>query len=239
MLVCFAVWTAVSALLGEQRRFFPWPWQVLAELLRTLVTAECWIDVMGTLSRTVVAFTVGTLLGGPIGILLGYRHSWYEAARVPIDFMRSVPIPALFPVAMLFFGIGDTAKIVSVAVGCGLIVLVNSAGAVRNTPEIYKYLGQILSLSRRERFWKVTLPAALPEIANGLRVAVSVTLILVVVLEMFVGSSKGLGLRLYNDQQIFRIKDMYASLLMIGGLGYFANVGLAYLQERFVHWSGK
>jgi NitT/TauT family transport system permease protein len=85
----------------------------------------------------------------------------------------------------------------------------------------------------------VTLPAALPEIANGLRVAVSITLILVVVLEMFVGSSKGLGLRLYNDQQMFRIKDMYASLLLIGGLGYLANLGLASLQERLIHWSTK
>ena len=153
--------------------------------------------------------------------------------------MRSVPVPALFPVAMLFFGIGDTAKVVSVAVGCGLIVLVASAGAVQNTPEIHNFVAQMLRLSRRATFWKVRLPAALPEIANGLRVAISITLILVVVLEMIVGSSRGLGLRLYNDQQIFRIKDMYATLLLIGAIGYLANVGLAALQEKLVHWTGK
>lgn len=106
-------------------------------------------------------------------------------------------------------------------------------------PFIYHLVARSLRLNRWDGFWKVTLPASLPEIANGLRVAASIALILVVVLEMFVGSAKGLGLRLYDDQQLFRINDMYGTLVLIGGLGYVANWGLGVVQERFLHWSGK
>jgi NitT/TauT family transport system permease protein len=239
VVLCLTLWVVVAAALGDLRRFLPWPWVVALHLVRTLGTAQCWLDIALTAARTVVAFAIGAVVGVPAGLLLGLNPKYYEASRVAIDFVRSVPVTALFPVAMLFLGIGDTAKLACVALGCALIVLVHSAGAVRNTPFLYGLVARSLRLTRWGAFGKVTLPASLPEIANGLRVASSIALILVVVLEMFVGSAGGLGLRLYDDQQLFRISDMYGTLLLIGGLGYLANWGLGMMQERFLHWSGK
>lgn len=237
--VCLGLWVAVAAAIGDLRRFLPWPWEVAVHLGQTLATEQCWLDVALTSARALVAFATGAAVGVPVGLLLGLNPRYYDASRIAIDFVRSVPVTALFPVAMLFLGIGDAAKLACVALGCGLIVLVHAAGAVRNVPFIYNLVARSLRLTRWEAFWKITLPASLPEIANGLRVAASIALILVVVLEMFVGSSGGLGLRLYDDQQLFRINDMYGTLLLIGALGYLANWILGAMQERFLHWSGR
>lgn len=236
---CLALWVVLAAALGDLRRFLPWPWVVAQHLAMALATTQCWLDIAMTTARMVVAFAIGAAVGVPAGLLLGLNPKYYDASRVAIDFVRSVPVTALFPVAMLFLGIGDSAKLASVALGCALVVLVHSAGAVRNIPFLYGLVGRSLRLTRWGAFWKITLPASLPEIANGLRVAASIALILVVVLEMFVGSARGLGLRLYDDQQLFRINDMYATLFLIGGLGYVANWGLGMLQDRLLHWSGR
>lgn len=239
ILSSIALWIAIAASIGEFRRFLPWPWEVAGHLWRMLASVECWTDIALTAARTIVAFGMGIILGVPLGMLLGLTPRCYDVAQVPVDFIRSVPVTALFPVAMLFLGVGDAAKLACVTTGCALILLVYSAGAVRNLPDIYNLVAQTLRLNRWQAFWKITVPASLPEIANGLRVAASISLILVVVLEMFIGSTRGLGLRLYDDQQLFRIHDMYATLFLIGALGYFANVGLAILQERLLHWAGK
>lgn len=239
VLGCLALWVLLSVLLGDLRRFLPWPWEVARHLLEALAVRQTWVDIGLTTARAILAFALGAAFGVPAGLLLGLNPKYYDASRVAIDFVRSVPVTALFPVVMLFFGIGDAAKLACVALGCGLIVLVHSAGAVRNVPFLYGLVARSLSLTRWSAFWKVTLPASLPEVANGLRVAASISLVLVVVLEMFAGSSAGLGLRLYDDQQLFRIDDMYGTLFLIGALGYSANWALAAVQQRFLHWSGK
>jgi NitT/TauT family transport system permease protein len=198
-----------------------------------------WQDLGMTLLRTLAAFIIGAAIGAPLGLGLGLQRRIYDVMQVPVDFIRSIPVTALFPVAMIFFGIGDSAKLATVTFACALIILVNSAGAVRNLDPTYAHLAQLLRLSAAKRLWSITLPAALPEIANGLRVAASISLILVIVLEMFVGSDAGLGRRLYDDQQLFRVVDIYSTLLLIGFLGYGINAALVMAQHRWVHWAGR
>lgn len=233
------VWTMVSAALGDLRVFLPWPWEVFAHLVAILGTADCWDDIAQTGVRTLVAFIAGVVIGVPLGMLLGLHHSVYRATMVPIDFIRSIPVTALFPVAMLFLGVGDAAKLACVTLACGLITLVTAAGAVHHRPKIHGQVGRMLEMSRSRQFCQITLPAAFPEVVHGMRVAVSIALILVVVLEMFVGSERGLGMRLYDDQQLFRTHDMYATLVLIGAFGYLINTGIRALENHFLHWADK
>lgn len=180
--ICLSLWVALTAASGDLRRFLPWPWEVAAHLAQTLTTMRCWLDIALTSARAIVAFAIGAVVGVPLGLLLGLNPRAYEASRVAIDFVRSVPATALFPVAMLFLGIGEASKLACIALGCALIILVHSAGAVRNAPFIYRLVARSLHMTRWGTFWKVTIPASMPEIANGLRVAASIALILVVCL---------------------------------------------------------
>jgi ABC-type nitrate/sulfonate/bicarbonate transport system permease component len=86
---------------------------------------------------------------------------------------------------------------------------------------------------------KVVLPEALPQIAAGLRLALSLSLIIVVVLEMFIGTTRGLGFAIYNAHMTYQIPDMYAFLVLAGLIGYFINQGFAKVQEKVIHWAGK
>src|SRR5438105_955033 len=104
VLVVFA-WLLLSASLGGLRTFLPWPWEVATRLLTALGSTTCWVDVGSTASRAVLGLTIGTALGVPCGIFLGLHTRWHEVLRVPIDFLRSIPVTALFPVAVLFWGI--------------------------------------------------------------------------------------------------------------------------------------
>jgi len=86
---------------------------------------------------------------------------------------------------------------------------------------------------------KVVLPEALPQIAAGLRLALSLSLIIVVVLEMFIGTKRGLGLLIYNAHMTYQIADMYAFIVLAGLIGYFINQGFVKLEDKVIHWAGR
>jgi NitT/TauT family transport system permease protein len=90
-----------------------------------------------------------------------------------------------------------------------------------------------------QQFTKVILPETLPQVFVGLRTAVSIALILVVVTEMFIGTTLGLGYRIYNDQLMYKTSEMYALILLVGIIGYVLNQCFALAEKKLVHWGGK
>jgi NitT/TauT family transport system permease protein len=98
---------------------------------------------------------------------------------------------------------------------------------------------QVMGVSRWHVFKDIMLMESLPQTFVGLRTGVSMALVIVIVAEMFIGSETGLGHRIIDAQQLFNIKDMYASILITGAFGYLLNLGFLLIEKRCVHWSGK
>jgi len=217
----------------------PAPAEVGRALLHNLLTGSFWAATAMTLARSVVGFALATFLGIPLGLVVGYFPRVYQTLGTLIDFFRSLPATAMFPVFMLFFGIGDMSKIAVVVFACGLIVTVNTAYGVKNANPTRSLVAKILRASSCFVFFKVILPNAIPEVTAGLRISLSLSLVLVVVSEMFAGTSAGLGQMIYDMHLAFRIPQMYSAVAVTGVLGYGMNRLFLVWERRYVHWAGK
>jgi NitT/TauT family transport system permease protein len=171
--------------------------------------------------------------------MLGSAEGAYRSVEFLIDFFRSTPSSALIPLFLLIFGITDINKIAIASFGSMLIVLFNSAYGVMNAKKTRVMAAQIMGVSKWHVFKDVMLMESLPQTFVGLRSAVSMALVIVIVAEMFIGSETGLGHRIIDAQQVFNVKEMYCSILVTGALGYGLNLLFLLVEKRLIHWSGK
>ncbi|MBP2197437.1 ABC transporter permease [Pantoea cypripedii] len=238
-LLLFLLWqTAVSAK-WLNPVLLPSPGETLGYLFSALADGSMNRDIGDTLYRTLMAFIVAAVLGVPLGVMLGSSERLYRSVEFLVDFFRSTPSSALIPMFMLIFGITDTNKIAIAAFAAVLVILFNSAYGVMNAKKTRIMAAQVMGVSRWHVFKDIMLMESLPQTFVGLRTGVSMALVIVIVAEMFIGSETGLGHRIIDAQQLFNIKDMYASILITGAFGYLLNLGFLLIEKRCVHWSGK
>lgn len=215
--------------------FFPDLTKVVVSLGRQLSDFPLWHDVGATTSRAIIGLALSCLIGLPLGLFLGRHFALYRHAALPIDFIRSIPAATLFPLFILVFGIGDASKIAVVCYGCTFIILVAGIYGARSVLPSDARVAALRSLRARPihiyRF--VILPVALGSILSGLRIATSVAFVLVVITEMFLGSNDGLGKRIYDTYLAYKIPDMYATLMILGCLGYAANLSVERLEQTY------
>ena len=216
---------------------FPNPLCVWGSFFAVLLTPDFYFDFFVTFLRVVVAIFFSIFIGIPIGLFLGYYKWVYDNFEFLIDFLKSLPVAALFPMFILFFGIGDMSKIVSGAWLTSLIIIVNTSYGVRHARRSYVDVARVYSVGWSYKFTQIIFFQALPNIFSGIRVGVSISLILVIIFEMFVGSNFGIGYSIMEAQFAYRIPEMYALILMTGFLGYFLNKILVNVEKRVVHWT--
>lgn len=230
-------WVAVAAGLTNEL-FLPSPVAVARSLVTLMLGNQFTADILATLFRTAVGFLISAVLGVAVGLALGADRRIYNHFEFVIDFFRSIPATALFPLFILFFGVGDAGKVAVVIFSCSLIVLINTAYGAMNSRKTRLMMARIFGASPLQRFAKIVFPEALPQIFVGFRTAISIALILVVVTEMFIGTTQGLGFRIYNAQLMYRTPEMYAAILLTGMLGYALNQCFGLLERRLIHWKG-
>ena len=216
---------------------FPNPIIVLKIFFSLFISKEMYLDLLLTLYRVILGIIISILIGVSFGVFLGYYNKVYDQFAFIIDFFRSIPVTALFPLALLFFGIGNTSKILLAAWVATLIIIVNTFYGVRHANKAYFKMAKIYNLSKFYVLSHIVFPAALPSIFSGIRVGVSLVLIVVIVSEMFIGSVNGLGYSLLNAQLTYNIAKMYAFIIITGLLGYFLNRIFLFLERRIIHWT--
>ncbi|MFN9726987.1 ABC transporter permease [Acidovorax sp.] len=192
-----------------------------------------------TLERTLMAFGIATAIGMPLGIALGSNERAYRSVEFLIDFFRSTPASALIPLFLLIFGISNVNKVAIAAFGAFLIVIFNCAYGVINARKQRVAAAKVMGASRWQIFKDVLFWESLQPSFVGLRSAVSMALVIVVVAEMFIGSENGLGHKIIDAQQVMNVRVMYAAIMAAGILGYALNIAFLALEKRIVHWSGR
>jgi len=237
--VLFIIWDLAVRLGFIKAILLPMPADTIGTLLSGLAGGPLLTDFAVTVWRTLQAFLIAAILGVPLGVLLGSNEKAYRSVEFLIDFFRSTPSSALIPLFLMIFGVSDVNKVAIAAFGALLIVVFNSAYGVMNARKQRVMAAKVMGASRWQIFRDVLVWESLQPTFVGLRSAVSMALVIVIVAEMFIGSDSGLGHRIINSQQVMNVKDMYASILAAGALGYALNILFLVAERRIVHWSGR
>lgn len=235
----FAVWWLAAAGQWISPKLLPDPVSTLATLGTSIYDGSILGDFFGTLKRTLGSFAIAAVLGVPVGIVLGSDKRIYGALEFVIDFFRSTPATAMFPLFLLIFGIGEESKIGVAAFSAWLVIVFNVAYGVINARPGRILAARVMGASRMRIFRDVMFYESLPQTCVGLRLGVSYALVVIIVAEMFIGAADGMGRRIIDAQQVFDLRQMYASIIATGCLGYGLNVIFLALERRFVRWSGK
>lgn len=233
--ILLAAWIAASWAGVNNPLVLPSVKAVGSSLMTQLSQLGLWHDTAMTSLRACVGLALSALVGIPVGLLLGYFPKVYRHVSLPLDIVRSIPSATLFPVFILAFGIGDLAKVAVVFYGCFFIMIMAAVYGGRGNPDRQRRIRTLVSLraSRLQIFRFVVLPDAMGNILAGLRISTSIAFVLVVVTEMFLGSNDGLGKRIYDYYLAYRIPDLYATLLMLGLLGYVANTSIERIERKY------
>jgi sulfonate transport system permease protein len=235
----FIIWDLVVRAGLIKVILLPTPTATLYALVTGLAGGPLLMDFIVTVIRTLEAFLIAAVVGVPLGVLLGSNEKAYRSVEFLIDFFRSTPSSALIPLFLLIFGVSDINKVAIAAFGALLIVLFNSAYGVINARKQRVMAAKVMGASRWQIFKDVLIWESLQPTFVGLRSAVSMALVIVIVAEMFIGSDNGLGHRIIDAQQVLNVKSMYAAILAAGALGYALNVLFLIAERKIVHWSGR
>ena len=233
------IWAIVAHLQLIDRFFLPDPWTVIGKLFEVIWNGSILGDLFSTLERVVLAFVVSLIVGLPLGLWLGRSEKVYRSVEFIIDFFRSTPASALFPLFLLIFGITDKSKIAVAAFASMLIIIFNTAYGVMHAKKSRILAAQIMGATKAQIFRWILFWESLPQTFIGLRSAVSLSLVIIVLTEMFIGTPSGLGRKIIDSQITYEIPTMYAIIILTGIIGYIFNLLFLVAEKRVLHWNGK
>jgi NitT/TauT family transport system permease protein len=235
-IVILLLWELLSQSDILDKRFIPPPSQVVDELWVNLENGKLLANTRDSLSRILVGFAMGS----SVGLLLGLWLGLFRTPRLLLGpvFAALYPVPkiAIFPVLLILFGLGDASKWAAVAIGSFFLVFYNTLGGVLQIPGIYMDVARNAGASRYQVFRTVALPAALPDVFTGLRLATGTSFVVLVAAE-FVGAKSGLGVFVWMSWQTLQVDRMFLGIVVISFLGYLAITFVGWLEHRFVPWA--
>jgi NitT/TauT family transport system permease protein len=235
-LILFAVlWELLPRLGIVSSAYLSPPSQVALAIAHLFQTGEVWTHFAASALRSIA----GLVLAVAGGVVCGFTLGWFRRAERIIDplyqLLRQVSAFALFPVFMLFLGIGESSKIAIIVWAAFWPVLLNTISGVKRVERVFIDCARSMGAGQWFIFAKVVLPAALPEILTGVRLAGAYSITALVAAEM-IGARSGLGFYTLNSQETFQIPDMYAGIVLLAIFGLSINKSLSILEHRLLRW---
>jgi len=215
--------------------FLPAPLSVLATMWDLTRSSQLPWAVLVSLNRVVQGFVYGAAVGVFLGLLAG-AVGWIEDLLDPwVAAVYPIPKSALFPLFLLWFGLGDPSKIATIAIGVLFLVLVNTMAGVKSINPVLLKAAYDLGAGRLQTFTKVILPGALPSIFTGLRLGAGMALILVFITEIE-ATKAGLGFLLWEAFQLLDTKQVFVGVVTFGMLGVASTWLLQWLERLGCPW---
>ena len=231
LLVGWQVWT-----IQAQSQYFPRLSTILVEFREMWLFAEFGTHVVPSLERILLGFGIAVVVGVALGIPLGLSR-WGRLAAMPhIEFWRAIPPPALLPISVvLLHSIGNVQKVSFIAFFCVFPILLNTIDGVRGIDPTLVDTARSYGIRGFARIRRIVLPAAMPQIAAGMRISLALAVIIMVVAEYF-SSTSGVGYVLLISKNTFEMGPMWATIVLIGLLGYLLSLLFALAERYFLAW---
>lgn len=231
-----ALWWAASHAGWISRVFLPTPEATLASLQEGLASGgELIAFMLATTARMLQGWLLASLIGVALGALIGISPTVRATLQPTLEFVRPLPASALLPLAIAMFGLSPGMVLFVVAFGAlwpVLLATVHGFAAVE--PRLVE-VAHCLQLSRAAFVWKIGLPNALPDILAGMRLSMTVSLIVAVVGEM-IASQPGLGQAILLAARAFRASELFAGIALLGVIGFVSNALLSLAERKLLNW---
>lgn len=236
----FAFWYLVTGLNAAVFHWFnplllPRPDQVLASGVELVQSGELQRDIVASLYRVVVGFAIASALGVAFGLAVGTWRTLEDLLDPMIELLRPIPPLAFLPMMVLWFGIGEGSKIAFIAYAAFFPVFTTTLEGIKFVDPLLLRAASSLGATRRELFRHVVLPAALPSIITGLRLAFGLSFFVIVAAE-FIAADSGLGYLINDARTFFMVSQMLVGAAVIGMIGFGFNVGLRRLEAWLLRW---
>jgi ABC-type nitrate/sulfonate/bicarbonate transport system permease component len=224
--------------------FFPPPSAILARMYhlwfsgpaRDLsLTSSATANILPSLGRIGLALAIAVVVGLPLGIAIGRSGAASGYLSPLLHFGRSLPPVALVTVFIALFKLGDEMETAFIAFGIVWPILVNTIDGAQTVDPLQVETARVFGLSARQRIFKIIVPAALPKFFAGLRISVSLSLVLMVVAEL-TGSTDGIGYLMNNASSNFDLTALWAGIVLLGILGYMLNAALLGVEHIVLAW---
>lgn len=240
LLLC---WWGVTRLGLISPLFLPPPQQVFSKLLliaspQGFMDATLWQHLAASLTRMLLAFALATLVAVPVGIAMGVSPTVRGLLDPLIELYRPVPPLAYLPLMVIWFGIGETAKVLLIALAIFAPVALSTLAGVRSVQQVRLRAAQSLGASRWQLLRWVVLPAALPEILTGLRIGLGVGWSTLVAAEL-IAATRGLGFMVQSAGEFLATDVVLAGIAVIALVAVVLELGLRALQRRLTPWKGE
>ena len=229
------VWQVIANLRLVSPVFLPGPDRAWTSLVNGFAHGDLWDKLLGTLGHMAFGWFVASIAGIALGAMIGSSRTMRSYVAPSLEFLRPLPVSAIIPVAIAIFGLTQSMALFVIAFGAVwpmLLATIHGFAAVE--PRLYE-VARSLHVSRLAIIFKIALPSASPDILSGMRVSLTVALILSVVCEILAGLD-GLGHWVLLSARSFRSADLFAGVILLGVIGYATALAMSFVEKRLLVW---
>lgn len=229
------VWEISSRSGAVNTLLLPPPSKVFTTLWQASLDGSLFVNLWFSVKRWIFGFVVGGGLGLVLGAINGLSLRSETLTDTTVQMLRTVPFMGLTPLLVMWFGLGETPKIILIAAASFFPVYINTLAGVRNVNRGLVEVGQAFELSNAQLMRRIILPAALPEILTGVRYSLGIAWLALVIAELMAAES-GIGFWLLQGREAVRVDIVLASLFVFSAAGKFMDSVLRLLENRLLHW---
>jgi bicarbonate transport system permease protein len=235
--ILLAIWQLLSTIGGEDT--LPGPIQVVQDTWililypfydRGATDKGLFIQVFASLQRVAIGYSLAAVVGIGMGILIGLNRRISKGLDPIFQILRTVPPLAWVPIALAALQQNLPAALFVIFITAVWPILINTAVGVRQIPQDYNNVAQVLQLPRGEYFFKILFPAALPYIFTGLRIAIGLAWLAIIAAEIVMSGIVGIGFFIWNAYQNGQVSEIILSLVYIGLVGWMLDKLMVYIQ---------
>lgn len=223
LLVVLALWSGLTYGGLVEPFFLPSPSATARAFVYMLLRQELLLDIWISTLRVVAAFAIATMLAVPFGMLVGLNKTWEAIIEPIVGLVRYLPTPALIPLFVLWFGIGETEKIIVIAQCVFFQLVLMVASTVAHTPREIVDSARTLGANRRQIVTNVIFAYCKPEIFDHLRVSIGWAWSVLMMAEI-VGATSGLGLSIIQSQRLLQTPNVIVAVLVVGAIGLLTDL---------------
>lgn len=230
-----AVWQSLASLGWVSTAFASSPAAIGRALWQLGVSGELWGHVSASLRRLAIGWLVGTVAGLIVGVLLGLFTLARSPGMAVVSALFPIPKIALVPLFIIWFGIGEGSKIVTLAFGVFFPTVINTMAGVDSVPRGLIRMAQSFNLRPWSILTKIVLPGAMPAVLSGFRITTSTAIILLVAAEM-IGADRGIGAFVLQAGNLYDTDNLLAGIVVLSGIGLCVSWVLGCLERVWLRW---